>query len=293
VDPLSGEAAPGALSRSLDRRFALTLPAVAFLVLTFVLPIAAVVGRSLLDPGLTLAHYREVFATEATAKVFLNTFRIAAKVTLVTALLGYLVAYAMAKARGWVATAMLSALVLPLWTSDLVRTFAWTIVLGRRGPLNTALIELGLIDQPLKLLFNEIAVIIGSVHILLPLMVLPLYAAMKAVDRRMVLAALSLGASPWAAFRDVFFPITLPGLICGALLTYVLAVGMFVTPAALGSPEETMVAMVIESQGRRQLDWGSATALSTLLLIAVGASLVVAQRVGRLSRLVAGGAFAR
>ncbi len=264
-----------------DRRLGLTLPAALFVMASFVVPILGIVLRSLFDPGLTLVHYREVLGSSTFLPVFLNTFRIALIVTVITAVLGYVLAYAMARSRGWMATLMLGAVVLPLWTSDLVRTFAWTIVLGRRGPLNNALIDLGLIDRPLSLLFNDIAVVIGSVHILLPLMVLPLYSAMRAVDHRLVLAALSLGASPWAAFRDVFFPITLPGLVAGGVLTYVLAVGMFVTPAALGGPEQTMVAMLIESQGRRQLDWGTATALSTLLLIAVIVSLLVARGVGR------------
>jgi len=276
-----------------DRRLLLTLPALGLILLTFVLPILGVVGRSIFDPGLTLQNYIDIFSNASVAKVFLNTFRIALYVTLFTAVLGYILAYAMARSRGWVATFMLGAVVLPLWISDLVRTFAWTIVLGRRGPLNELLLDIGLITRPLSLLFTEVAVVIGTVHVLMPLMVLPLYAAMRAVDRRLVLAALSLGASPWAAFRDVFFPITLPGFIAGALLTYVLAVGMYVTPATLGSPEQTVIAMVIETQGRRQLDWGSATALASVMLLAVGLSLLVAQRVGKVNRLVGQGALGK
>ena len=271
-----------------DRGMRQVAPAIVFLVLTFALPILGIIGRSLFDPGLTLANYAAVLGDGATLKVFLNTFRIALEVTLATAILGYVLAYGMARAGGALAAVMLGAVMLPLWTSDLVRTFAWTIILGRRGPLNSFLMDIGLIDQPLSLLFNEIAVVIGTTHILMPMMVLPLYAAMRAVDRRLMLAALSLGASPWAAFRDVFFPLTLPGFIAGALLTYVLAVGMYVTPAALGSPETTMIAQVIETQGRRQLDWGTATALSTLLLVAVAVSLGVAQRVGKISRTMMG-----
>ncbi|QEW20954.1 Putrescine transport system permease protein PotH [Marinibacterium anthonyi] len=278
----------GAFAFLADRGLRLVLPAAIFLVLAFALPILGIVGRSLFDPDLTLKNYAEVLRAPSTVKVFLNTFRIALEVTVVTAVLGYLLAYGMARARGRWAAVMLGAVMLPLWTSDLVRTFSWTIILGRRGPLNTLLMDIGLIDRPLSLLFNETAVVIGTTHILMPMMVLPLYAAMRAVDRRLVLAALSLGASPFAAFRDVFVPLTLPGFIAGALLTYVLAVGMYVTPAALGSPETTMIAQVIETQGRRQLDWGTATALSTLLLLAVAVSLAVAQRVGRVSRTMMG-----
>ena len=286
---MRGAAVLAELSTTLrNRRLLLLGPSVAFLVVTFAVPVLGIVGRSVFDPDFTLANYVEVFQLASTAKVFLNTFRIALIITLVTAALGYLLAYVMARASGWVAMLMLGAVVLPLWISDLVRTFAWTIVLGRRGPINSFLLDLGVISQPLPLIFNEIGVVIGSVHILLPLMVLPLYAAMKAMDRRLVLAALSLGASPWAAFRDVFFPITLPGFIAGGFLTYVLAVGLYITPAALGSPEETMIAMVIEAQGRRQLDWGTATTLATVLLVTVAISLVIAQRVGKFTRMTGG-----
>lgn len=272
-----------------DRYLLLVAPAAIFLVLVFLAPMLGVMARSIFDPDFTLRHYTDIVTSGAIAPVFLNTFRIALVITVVTAAIGYLLAYVMAHSRGWAATLLLGAVVLPLWISDLVRTFAWTIVLGRRGPLNDLLISAGLISRPLPLIFNETAVVIGSVHILLPFMVLPLYAAMKAVDRRLVLAAQSLGASPFAAFRDVFFPVTLPGFLAGALLVYVLAVGLYVTPMALGSPEQTMIATLIETQGRRLLDWGSATALATALLIAVAVSLALAHRLARLTRLVGGG----
>ena len=275
----------------LDSRLKLTLPAAGFLLLAFALPVVGIAARSLFDPGFTLDNYAEILTTPAKLAVFGNTFRIAFLVTLATAVLGYVVAYVMARSRGWFASALLVSIVLPLWISDLVRTFAWTIILGRRGPLNSFLMSIGLIDAPLSILYTDLAVVIGSAHILLPMMVLPLYAAMKAVDRRLILAALSLGASPWAAFRDVFFPITLPGLIAGAFLTYVLAIGLYITPAALGSPEQIMIAQQIENEARRLLDWGSATALSTVLLVAVGVSLLVFHRVGRLGQLAGNGVF--
>lgn len=145
----------GAFAFLADRGLRLVLPAAIFLVLAFALPILGIVGRSLFDPDLTLKNYAEVLRAPSTVKVFLNTFRIALEVTVVTAVLGYLLAYGMARARGRWAAVMLGAVMLPLWTSDLVRTFSWTIILGRRGPLNTFLMDIGLIDRPLSLLFTR------------------------------------------------------------------------------------------------------------------------------------------
>jgi len=263
---------------------ALSLPAVAFMALAFALPLGQMLLRSVLDPDPTLAHYRELVEVPAYLRVLLNTFRIALIVTGLTLLLGYPVAYVLVRLRGWQASLMMIAVVLPLWTSELVRTFAWIVILGRKGPLNEGLRWLELIDRPIGFLFTEPAVLIGSVHIMLPFMILPLYSVMLGIDRRLVQAALSMGASPLSAFWHVTLPLSMPGVAAGCLLVFVLATGFYVTPAALGSTDQTMIAQLIETVGRRTLDWGLAAALSVTLLVSTALILVAYNRVFGLDR---------
>jgi putative spermidine/putrescine transport system permease protein len=269
---------------------ALTLPAAALMLIAFVYPIARMLLRSVFDPGFTTEHYRAMVEVDAYAKVLINTFRISLVVTLLSIALGYPFAYVLSHARGARVTLFLIAVILPLWTTELVRSYAWTIVLGRVGPLNWTLLNLGLIERPLALLFNATAVYIGAVHIMLPFIVLPMYSVMRGIDPRLVRAAQSLGASPLLAFIHVYLPLSLPGVVSGALLVFVLATGFFVTPSVLGNPDQTMVAMMIESQGRRVLNWGFAAALSTVLLAVTVVLLAVYDRIFGIDRLRVGGA---
>lgn len=268
---------------------ALTLPAVAFMLIAFVYPIARILLRSILDPEPTTEHYREMLANPAYLRVLLNTFQISVVVTLLSLVLGYPVAYVLSKLRGIPASLLIAGIVLPLWTSELVRSFAWTIILGRQGPLNQALQGLGLIERPVGLLFNAPAVYIGATHIMLPFMILPLYSVMRAIDPRLTQAALSMGATPFAAFRNVFLPLSMPGVVSGCLLVFVLATGFFVTPSILGSEQETMIAMLIETEARRSLNWGMASALAVALLASTAVILAVYDRLFGLDRLQVGG----
>jgi ABC-type spermidine/putrescine transport system permease subunit I len=190
----------------------------------------------------------------------------------------------MVRARGWVAALMTVALLLPLWTSDLVRAFSWIVLLGRQGPVNDALRALGLIDRPLAMLFGDAAVLVGSIHIMLPFMILPLYSVMRGIDTSLIAAANGLGARPLRAFLHVFLPLSLPGVAAGALLVFILATGFYITPATLGGPGQTMIAQLIESVGRVSLNWGLASALAVLLLVATALLLAVYARLVRLRR---------
>ena len=183
---------------------------------------------------------------------------------------------------------LIAGIVLPLWTSELVRSFAWTIILGRQGPLNETLERLGLIDQPLGLLFNAQRST-SAHHIMLPFMILPLYSVMRGIDPRLTQAALSMGATPFAAFRNVFLPLSMPGVVSGCLLVFVLATGFFITPSILGSEKETMIAMLIETEARRSLNWGMASALSVALLVSTAVILAIYDRLFGLDRLRVGG----
>ena len=265
----------------------LCVPAVLFMLLAFALPLGQMLLRSVFDPDPTLDNFRALVEVGGYGRVLVNTFRLSAIVTLIALVLGYPVAYLLAHVRGRAAGLLLISVVLPLWTSELVRTFAWMIILGRKGPLNATMQSLGIIERPLTLLFNEPSVLIGSVHIMLPFMILPLYSVMRSIDRELVRAALGMGATPLAAFRHVYLPLSMPGVVAGCLLVFVLATGFYVTPAALGSTAETMIAQLIDTQGRRTLNWGLASALSVVLLLSTTIILILYNRVFGLARPIA------
>jgi putative spermidine/putrescine transport system permease protein len=202
--------------------------------------------------------------------ILLRTLWISALVTLVSLLLGYPLAWLMATAPPRWAPLLLAGVLLPFWTSLIVRTAAWMVLLQREGVVNAALLGAGLIGTPQQLLFNRGAVIVAMVHILLPFMVLPLYATIRGIDPRLPRAALSLGAAPWRAFLRVSLPLTLPGIGAGCLLVFIQALGFYVTPALLGGPNDQMVAYFVGFYANRTVNWGMAAALSVILLAAVG-----------------------
>jgi ABC-type spermidine/putrescine transport system permease subunit I len=267
----------------------LTLPAVIFMLATFAYPVVRILLRSIFDPDLTTEHYQEMIGNTAYLRVLVNTFQISIVVTLLSLVLGYPVAYVLTRLRGIPASLFVAGIVLPLWTSELVRSFAWTIILGRQGPLNNALESLGLIERPIGLLFNAPAVYIGTTHIMLPFMILPLYSVMRGIDPRLTQAALSMGATPLSAFRNVFLPLSMPGVVSGSLLVFILATGFFITPSILGSEKETMIAMLIETEARRSLNWGMASALAVALLAVTAIILTIYDRIFGLDRLHVGG----
>jgi putative spermidine/putrescine transport system permease protein len=198
--------------------------------------------------------------------VLLRTFWMSGMVTIVCLLLGFPVAYLAASLPARHANLLLLFVLLPFWTSLLVRTAAWVVVLQREGILNTAMLGLGLIEQPLRMIFNRFGVYVAMVHILLPFMVLPLYSVMKGVPAVYTRAASSLGATPWTAFRRVYLPQTLPGISAGCLLVFVQALGYYITPALVGGAEDQMISYLIAFYASRTINWGMAAALSILLL---------------------------
>jgi putative spermidine/putrescine transport system permease protein len=203
--------------------------------------------------------------------VLLRTLWIALSATAVCLLLGYplawLIATAPARAQPW----LLGAVLLPFWTSLIVRTAAWMVLLQKEGVVNAALLGTGLVDQPLPLLLNRFAVLVAMVHILLPFMVLPILAVAREMDPRLPRAASSLGAGRLRVFLRVVLPLSLPGIGAGCLLVFVQALGFYVTPALLGGPNDQMLAWLIAFHANRTVDWGMAAALSLLLLAAVAA----------------------
>lgn len=264
-----GESAPLALG---------ALP-LAFLGLFFLLPVASLLLTSV--EGGSLAPFERALTDGLYVGVLIDTVRLALVVAAISLVLAYPVAYFLATAsRFWTAVGF-ACLLLPFLTSILVRTYAWMILLGRNGIVNRALLDWGLVADPLALLHNETGVVIGMVHVLLPYMVFPLYAVLLRVDRDLVAAAAGLGASPWRIFTRIYFPLTLPGAFAGAVLVFVIALGFFITPALLGGGRVMTIGLLIEQQVRQFLDWPFAAALSALLLAAALAIQGTFQRVLR------------
>jgi ABC-type spermidine/putrescine transport system permease subunit I len=256
--------------RERRRRYALVAPAILLVGVLLVGPFAWLATLSFLDQdgALTLANYVSIADQPATLKIMGTTFRISLLVTLLCAVLGYPVAYFLALLPRRLAAFGLLAVLLPFWTSILVRTYAWMVLLARRGLVNTGLEDIGLISEPLKLMHNETGTIVGMTHIMLPFLILPLYATIRAIDRGYLRAGASLGAAPITVFWRIFFPLSLPGLSGGLCFVFVLCLGFFVTPALLGGGKVQMVAMIIERNVTMHASWGPAAAIGVVLLTA-------------------------
>ncbi len=200
--------------------------------LAFLLPLGMLLHESLFVPSFTVEHYRRVFDEPVYLRVMYRTIRISALVTLISLLLGYPLAAMMARTRGLVLNLLLVAVLLPLWTSVLVRTYAWLVLLQRNGVVNDLLTGLGLVDAPMQLLRTEGAVVLAMSHVLLPFVVLPLYATLRAIPDDYARAARMLGANGYAVFRHVTLPLSMPGITSGCVMVFLLALGFFVTPGA-------------------------------------------------------------
>ncbi|MEK1930502.1 MAG: ABC transporter permease [Pararhizobium sp.] len=219
--------------------------------------------------------------------VLLRTFTVSASVTLLCLLLGYPLAALIARSKGAVANTLLILVLLPFWTSLLVRTSAWVVLLQSRGVVNSALAWLGIIDpsQPLELIYNRIGVLVAMTHILLPFMVLPIYSVMKSIPPVYLRAASSLGASPLSAFWRIYLPMSMPGVSAGGLLVFILALGYYITPALVGGPRDQMVSYYIAYYSNQVTNWGMAAALSAILLVAVLILYAVYNRIVGIDRL--------
>ena len=204
--------------------------------------------------------------------VLKRTFGMSAIVTAFCLLLGFPLAYLMATQPPRIANVLMIFVVLPFWTSILVRVAAWLVLLQSEGLVNKALMAMGITDHPLQLVFNSTGVYIAMVHILLPFMILPLYSVMKGISPTYVRAALSLGCPPWRSFWKVYFPLALPGVGAGCLLVFILCMGYYITPALLGSPKEQMASYFVAFYTNQTINWGMAAALSAILF---GATLVL------------------
>lgn len=244
----------------------LVVPLLVLMVVAFDLPLIGMLLRSLSPPEFTLDAYQEVVTAEVYVKVLLNTFGIAGTATLFCALLGYPLAYWMRGLSPGAQLAALALVIVPFWVSVLIRTYSWIILLGNAGIVNSALKSFGWIDEPISFLYNRVGVTIGIVNVLLPFLVLPLFAAMVKVDERLLNASRSLGASDSQTFWRVFLPLTMPALVAGCLLVFLMALGFYVTPMVLGGGRVPMLVNMLDLLVNRMPNWSVASAISVLLL---------------------------
>jgi ABC-type spermidine/putrescine transport system permease subunit I len=258
-------------------------PALLLLLVFFVVPLARLLSLAFSDPAGPLESFRQVAASAVYRRVMLNTFIVAAAVTLICAILAWPVSYVLTRLKGiWFAVALYGVL-FPLWISVLVRTFAWMLLLERNGPINRLIMGLGG-EKPLALLFNDTGVLIGMVHVMLPYLVLPLYATMSGIDRRLIQASDGLGAGMFDTFRRIYFPLCIPGLAAGCVFVFLLSLGFFITPALLGGANAITLSMLIANFVTERLAWSLAAAASIFLIAAVGILLLAVARFVPLDR---------
>ncbi len=268
-----------------------------WLVLFFLIPFLVIFKISFADPVIgqppftplfsdsesgfihvTLDNYRFLFQDNLYWLSYLKSAKIAATATFWCLLIGYPMAYGIARAQPVQRNILLMLVILPFWTSFLLRVYAWMGMLSTHGLINTALLSSGLIEQPLKILYTDTAVYLGLIYSYLPFMVLPLYASLERLDDSIREAASDLGASPYRVFTDITLPLSLPGIIAGCLLVFIPAMGEYVIPALLGGLDSLMIGRQLFNEFYSNRDWPVATAVATILLIILVVPIMLLQR---------------
>ncbi|MFL6797940.1 MAG: ABC transporter permease [Xanthobacteraceae bacterium] len=262
----------------------LLAPAVITIMLLFVLPVGYVLVLSISDPTMSLEHYRRLFTVPLYTAVMLNTFKTSLVVTLACLFIAYPLAYVMARRNDIIAVILLAAVGLSFWTGFVVRTYAWLIILGNKGPL-AAIYSFAGWGRPPQLLFTSFSSTVGMIHVLLPFMVLALYGIMRKIDPSYLRAAQGLGAKPFAAFRHVFLPLSMPGVVNGCVLVFTMCLGFYITPILLGTPKDMMISQLISQQIEDLLAWGFASAIAVVLLAFTLILLALYNRFAGLDRL--------
>ncbi len=288
-----GRTAPGADADEQQRAprnwrpLLLLVPAFVIVSLFFLAPLVDVFIRSVTDPQPGLQNYRWLFTTEANIAVVARTFGTALLVTVVCLVLAYPYAYLMTIVSDRTRGVLQLFVMLPLWTSILVRTLAWMVLLQDTGPIN-GLLEAWFGIGPIPLIRTTFGVALGMCQVLLPFMVLPLYSSMAKIDKRLLPAASNLGANPVTAFFTVYLPLSRPGIFAGSVTVFILGLGFYIIPALLGSSKEIMVSALIQQQISVFLMWGHGTALGIFLLVCTILLLVIVTRLNRGASLFPG-----
>jgi ABC-type spermidine/putrescine transport system permease subunit I len=265
---------------------ALTMPGLIVVGVAALAPVLWLFWQSAFDKdgAFTLENYGRLFASPVVYASFLTTFELSFCTVLICAMLGIPLSVALATLQPRTANRVMIVVLLPLWTSLLVRTYAWLVILQRHGLINEGLTALGVIDAPLELVNNFTGVLIGMVHVMLPLFVLPTYGAMRDVDPNLMRAAASMGAGRWLAFRSVLLPLSLSGMLSGATVVFVFSLGFYVIPAVLGGGHVNPLSIRIDRTLSIFQDWGAASALGVLLVFVVGGLGLILAAVKRVAR---------
>lgn len=267
------------LRRQVQLRYiAVVIPLVLYLLFFYAYPVIAMLFRSVSEPTWSLTNYSHLLRTNVYVHVVWITVWISIVVTVCTLILGYPVAYLISSVTTTKSNLLIVLVLVPFWTSILVRTYAWMVLLGRQGIINELLQSLGIIDQPLRLLNTRFAVYVAMVHILLPFMILPLYSVMRGIDRSVLRAAEGLGARPRAVFTQVMLPLSLPGVAAGCLLVFILSLGFYITPALVGGPKDLMISVLIAQQVLL-FNWPFASALAAVLLVGALIIFIIFNRI--------------
>jgi putative spermidine/putrescine transport system permease protein len=275
-------------ARWLNAGWVLVAPFLLIVVALYLGPILDILRVSFTDPQPGLQNYARLWESDSLVRILWTTFRVCAVTTVLAVGLGYLVAYTITHAAPGERKLMLTVILLSFWISVLVRTFAWIMLLGHNGVVNTWLTALGLVSQPLPLMRNETGVIIGMVQYMIPYAVLPLLANMQGLDQRVMNASRSLGAGRWQTFRRIYLPLTLPGIVAASVLVFIVSLGFYVTPAILGGGKVLMMAEYISVQVLITTRWGLAAMLATVMLASVLALLFVLNRFMPLGKAMGG-----
>jgi len=248
----------------------LLTPALVMVVVLLIMPLCWLAFQSVqTEEGFSLANYIRIFQESIYWDTFALTFTISVLVTMLSIVMGFPIAYAASRLQGFWANLILICVILPFWTSVLVRAYAWLVLLQRRGLVNQTLMDLGIIDQPLTLMHNTTGTVIGTLHVMLPFMVLPLYSVMKKIPQDLMQASESLGAKPFYTFRRVFLPMAAPGVMAGSILVFVICLGFFITPELLGGGRTILVSMLVQRNVELYHAWGAASAVGLVLLFVV------------------------
>lgn len=262
------------------------IPGLLVILFLFLWPLGEMIVRSFTDPSLGFANYTRFFQTSSAVQSLVTTMKVSLLSTLMCAVIGYLYAYTMATSSRPVTRLLMVAIVLPMGINLLVRTFALQAILRDTGVINDALRGLGLISQPLPLIRNQFAVSVGIVSMLLPFMVLPTYSTMVQIDRQLLLAGEGLGATPLRVFLDIFFPLSLPGVVAGSLIVFVSSLGFYVVPSLLGSGSDMFISQFIYFWVRSRGEFGYGAAVSVILLLLTLGTLLVASRFVQIDKAI-------
>ena len=274
----------GLTSRDTMTAWLLVAPAVLSIIALFIVPIGYVLLLSVTDPTVGLEHYRRLFTVPLYANVMINTFKTSFIVTIACLLIGYPLAFVMARRNDAIAVIFLVAVGMSFWTGFVVRTYAWLVILGNKGPVS-AVYALAGWGKPPQLLFTSFASTLGMTHVLLPYMVLALYGVMRKIDPSYMRAAEGLGARPFRAFSHVFLPLSLPGVVNGCVLVFTMCLGFYITPILLGTPKDMMISQLISQQIEDLLAWGFASSIAVVLLACTLVLLGIYNRFAGLDRL--------